>query len=142
MPGHHHYVIYSDEEKAKLCWLMEKVKLPREYVFFGHRDDQYVGGGLKGNHRLTQHLYLNPGAVDLQDAVAFVRGDSMQCEERNPREAVLGNVETLYLSDEKNADDDNVPRNTITVEMTRERDKNSAMDVWPAYAIDALIEED
>lgn len=45
------------------------------------------------------------------------------------------------MSNEKEIANDNISKNTATVEMTR-GGKNSAMDVSPDYAIDALLEED
>lgn len=37
--------------------------------------------------------------------------------------------------------DDNISINTITVEMTEERDGNSTMHVWPDYSTDVPIKE-
>lgn len=53
------YMLFSDEEKAKLCGVvkMEREKLSRECVFFGHRNVQYVGEGRNENHSLWYHRF-------------------------------------------------------------------------------------
>lgn len=58
-----------------------------------------------------------------------MNGDLLEREERNRREVLLGDVGPLYVSDEKEVDDDSLSRNTISVTTTGEGDQSSAMDV-------------
>lgn len=51
-------------------------------------------------------------------------------------------MDPLYLSNEENGADDIVSRNTVTVLLTTEKGKNSGMDVWTDYSIDAPIKKD
>lgn len=46
---------------------------------------------------------------------------------------VLGDINSLYISDENEHAGGNTSRNTIRVEMTRDGDKNSATDICPDH---------
>lgn len=54
----------------------------------------------------------------------------------------VGDVNLLYLSDEKDVDEDNVSRNTISVKIPGVKDENNATEVWPGYSIDASTGKD
>lgn len=48
----------------------------------------------------------------------------------------------MYLSDEKEGDDDRMSKSMVTVEMAGRGDKKSAVEIRPDYLINAPIEED
>lgn len=121
---------------------MEKVSLPRERVFLVHGNVPHSGGGSKANYRLRYDLDLIPENVDLNDAVVFAYGHTTQCKIRNKREALLGDVDPLYRSQEKESGDNNASRSTINVDMTGGWDKNSALGLRPDNSIDAPFDED
>lgn len=52
----------------------------------------------------------------------------------------LSNVDSLLLSDESYSADTNVFKNTILADMSGDGEKNSSMDQWPEYHIDAPFE--
>lgn len=81
----------------------------------------------------------DPEDVYLRDAEAFLCGDLMQCTVQNRREALLGDVDPLYLSHEKVGAKKNMCRNMVTVKMTGDSDENSATDLWPDDSTDAEI---
>lgn len=56
--GSHTYMLYSEEEKAKMCKVVrtEEVKLPRVCAFFGHGNVQHPGEWWKGIQGLLYHL--------------------------------------------------------------------------------------
>lgn len=56
-------------------------------------------------------------------------------------EVLLGDVNLPYKSNEMEDTDDNMFENTATVEMTKERNENRAMDIWPDCPIDVPMEE-
>lgn len=116
--------------------------MSRECVFFGHGNKQNGVGGWKENHGMRYHLYLFSEDVELKFAVAFAYGDSMQRGVQNKREDLLGDMDFLYLPDEKERADTDVSKNMSSVEMTGERDENSAMELWTKYWIGAPIEKD
>lgn len=109
-PGIDNYVSYSAENKAKLCKVtkMEEVKLPKKSFFSKHGNAQNAGGGLEGNHALRYSLNLIPEYVDLEDVVAFANRNSTQLERQNEFEVLLGDVYSLYTSDQKKRAEDNV----------------------------------
>lgn len=45
-------------------------------------------------------------------------------------EVLVGDVNPLYMSNENDGSDDNGSRNRAAVEVTGDRKKNSAMNVW------------
>lgn len=63
-------------------------------------------------------------------------------DEQNKFEDVLGEVESLYPSEEKNGAYGTMSTKAITVQMKRGGKRNIAMDVCADYMVDALIEED
>lgn len=67
--------------------------------------------------------------------IAFVCGNWMQRKVQNKRQTRLGDFRALCISD------DNVPKNTVAVEMTGEGDENNAIDLWQDYSIYAATEE-
>lgn len=69
--------------------------------------------------------------MDLKDATGLAYNDSMQCDVRNKRKALLGDVNPLYLSDEKEDADYKMSKNTVTVQMTGVGDENSSIDLLP-----------
>lgn len=93
---------------------------------------------------LRYHMSLIPKNLNLKYAVWFLYGDSIQGELRNKREGISGGVDPLHMFDEKAGADDDVSRNAVRVEMTGEEHKNTALDVWPNYSMDAptVTEED
>lgn len=117
------------------------MRLPREYVVFKNGNAQHAGGGWEGSRCLRNHLYLVWADVDLKDGAMFVYGDSMQRELQNKREFLLGDLNPLCMSDEKDAADDNEPRKIVSVWMTAEENNHSVIDVWPDYSTDTPIEE-
>lgn len=60
---------------------------------------------------------------------------------RNKRGVLLGDGDSLYMSDEKDRADEHVSMNTISVMMTERADKIRAMDVCWDYSADAPIEK-
>lgn len=66
--------------------------------------------------------------------------EAEQCAEK--REVRLADVDLIFMSDEKKDADDKVFKNTVTMELTEERDENRAMDVRQYYPTHALIEVD
>lgn len=54
---------------------------------------------------------------------------------KNKCEIFLYDVDLLYISDVSKGNDDNVSKNTITLQMAGERDEYSATNVWPDYSI-------
>lgn len=66
------------------------------------------------------HLYQIPEEVDWKDAVWFAYVDSMQRGARNKLELLLGDVDSLYMFDEKRGAGHDFSRNTISVEMIEE----------------------
>lgn len=120
---------------------MEEVELLRECAFLGHGNMQHVSGGLKENHGLQYHVYLILVNVDLKDAASFAYFELMYRDVQNQREVLLGDAYPFYMSDESESDDDNESRNTTTVEMKVEWDKNSAIAVCQDYSAKLTIEE-
>lgn len=118
------------------------VELSNESAFFGDGNVQHAGAGRKGSHGSRYHSYPIPKYVELNDAVAFSCGGSMQREVQNKCRAVMGDDDALYLFDETGGLDANVSRNSISVERKGGKDGNSATDVCPGYSINAPIAED
>lgn len=73
----------------------------------------------------------------MKDAVAFAYDGSMHHGVRKKHEVFLGDVNPLHMSDDKEGADNNVSRKTDTEKMTKGGDEHSAMDVQPAFWIDA-----
>lgn len=46
----------------------------------------------------------------------------------------MRDVDSLYVSGEKDGADDSVSENTVAAAMIGEEDKNSATDVWPDFS--------
>lgn len=65
----------------------------------------------------------------------------MQCSVQNKRKILLGSADPLSLSDQQEAAEDNMCRNTVPMKMTREGGENSATHLWTDYFNDATIEE-
>lgn len=107
---------------------------------FGHKIDQYAGGGWKRNHWLRHHVYPTPRDVKVKDAVAFVFDDLMQHDVQNKREGFPGYLHPLFMSDERGRADDSVSRNINIVGMAGKGEENSALGVCPDSSIDAQIE--
>lgn len=116
---------YSDEENGKQCnsIKMEEVGLLRECVLFGTGHLRHASGGWKENYSLRHQLFLIPEYVVLKGPVAFVYGDSIPCDVHSKRQALLGDVAYLYLSDEEESVDNNISGKMVTVEMTEEAEK-------------------
>lgn len=74
-------------------------------------------------------MYLNPEHVKSKEAVAFEYAHLIQHEVQNECEVLPGDVNTLYLPDEKNGADDIVFSNTDTVRMTEEGGGYGAMNL-------------
>lgn len=121
---------------------VEEVKLRRKCIFPGQGSVQHAGGVWKGDHGLRYHEYLLPEDMGLANAVSCACGDSMQREVRNKWEVLLGEVNPLCTSHDKEGADDTVSRTTICLEATGEGEEISAMDVLSDYAIDSQIEKD
>lgn len=66
----------------------------------------------------------------------------MQCDVQNKWNDLLGDTDPLYRPDEEEGAKNKMSGNTVTVDMTGDRDKDSAMDFWPVYSIDASIAVD
>lgn len=72
---------------------------------------------MERNPAQRYHLYLIPEDVDLKDVVAFAYGDLIQPEVPNSQVFPIGDVDSLYMSDEKKSADNNMYRKTFSVEM-------------------------
>lgn len=57
---------------------------------------------------------------DFKGAAAFAYRDSMPREVWNNRQVLLGDVDQMYMSDEKDCSNSSVSKNRIDVEMTEE----------------------
>lgn len=66
----------------------------------------------------------------------------MQPDVQNKGVGLLGDVDFLYTSDEKEAIDGSLSGSTATAEITGEEDGNNAMDVWTDYSLVASTEHD
>lgn len=120
---------------------MENVKLQMQCTFFGHGNLQQAGDEWKGNRGLRYFLYLISRDGDLKDAVQFGYGWFDAALRPEKREALLADVDRLYLCDEKDGDGDNNSRNTLTAKMMEQADENSTIDLRPNYSVQAPIEE-
>lgn len=78
----------------------------------------------------------------LKNAFIFAYGYSMQCEVCNKCDVPLTDVDSVLRSDEKEGVEDDLYRNTLTVEIPGERDENGAMHLWPDYCTDAQSEDE
>lgn len=107
---------------------MEELEPPREGVIIGHENVKYVVDGWTENPELQYHVYLTHEGVDLKDAAAIVYGESMLRNIQKKREVPLNDVNPLNMSDGKKDVEDKMYGNTITVEMTGEEQKNTAME--------------
>lgn len=118
-------VFYSLEEKGKLCEVikMKRVSFQRGCVLFKHSNLQHAGTGWKDSHGLRYHMYLIPGDVYCNDAVACAYGDSRKRNVQNKRKVPLSDADHLSPSYDKARAYDNTSRNAITVEMTGEGKK-------------------
>lgn len=87
-------------------------------------------------------MYLIFRDIDPKDAVASAYDCSMQYNVQNKCKFVLGDMDSLCMSDEKKVADDSLPSNIIILKMSGESDENNAMDQWPDYSLNAPIEED
>lgn len=96
--------------------------------------------GVEGNHGFGYHLYLICDDIEMKDTSAYT--NSMQRSVYDQREVHPGDVGTSYMLVEKEGADDDMSRNTVTVEMIEEVDENSTLDVWSDYSVNAPIEED
>lgn len=112
---------------------MEKARPLREYVCFGDRKVKHRGGGWKINHGLRYNPYQIHEDVALTGRVAFVYSDSVQHDVRDRRKVLLGDANLLYVSDEKKRAENMMSRNTATVNMLGDGDKDRAMDESPDY---------
>lgn len=65
----------------------------------------------------------------LKSATAFANDVSMQSVVQNNRAVLLDDFNFLYLSDEKEATDNEMSKNTVAVEMMGEREEDCAKDV-------------
>lgn len=117
---------------------MEEAKLPRERVFFGNAKEQYRGVESKEKHGLRYHLYLIPEGVDGNHAVVY--GKWMHCDVHNKFEVLSGNVDRLYIFDDKVGPDYNVTTNSTTVVIAKEEGESTTIDVLRDYYIYALIQ--
>lgn len=106
-----------------LCVIIktEEVKLPREFVFSKHGMVQHSGVVWKEIRGLRYHPYLIWEDVGLKDAVLFGYGDPMQIKVQNGRQALMGDGDPLYTSDEKKGDDDDVSTNTTSLQNCRRK---------------------
>lgn len=91
---------------------------------------------------MRYHLCLILEDEGLKDAAAFAPGKSMQLGLLNKPKVLLGDMDPIYMSHERDGADNNVLGNTVTVKMTGEGDENSTMDVWLEYSIEATIEKE
>lgn len=80
--------------------------------------------------------------MGLEEAVQFPCIYSKRGEVQNNRKVFLDDVDLLYIFDENEDPEHNVFRNTANSPMTGEEDKNSALEVWTVYTIDAPIEKE
>lgn len=102
--------------------MIEEVKLPRECVLCGHRNLQWDSGGWNRKHRLRYPLYPIPEDMNPKSESVFGNGVSAQREVQNKRKALMGDVDPLFTSDEKDHVDDSVSRLMVAELKTGEED--------------------
>lgn len=91
---------------------------------------------------MCYQVCLNLEDVYLRYAIAFAYRDLMHRNGLSEGEVFLCDEHLFYMSDGKQGFDDNVPRNTTTVERIGEGDKNTAMDAQPDYSSDVPFEKE
>lgn len=93
------------------------MKHPRQCIIFAPVNGQNAGGPWKQNHALSCYSYLIPDNIALKDVVVFECVDSMQRYAHNKSEAVLVDLDFLYMFDDEQCDTDTTYEYTVTVDM-------------------------